>query len=69
MNPNRNTILPPAIPSPCVSLCKINLETDLCEGCWRTLDEIVMWVTASEEIKQEIWQKIALRKAHPDMPA
>jgi len=44
----------------------MNQETELCEGCWRTLDEIVTWGTASEAAKQEIWHQIELRKAHPD---
>ncbi len=62
------TTTPSPTPSPCISLCKINQETELCEGCWRTLDEIVMWATASEATKQEIWHKIELRKARPDRP-
>ena len=50
-----------AIPSPCISLCKINQETELCEGCFRTLDEIVIWANASDQVKSEIWDRIALR--------
>jgi predicted Fe-S protein YdhL (DUF1289 family) len=50
-----------SIPSPCISVCKINAQTEMCEGCWRTLDEIASWGMASETVKQEIWQKIHLR--------
>lgn len=51
------------IPSPCVNLCKINRDTDLCEGCWRTLDEIISWGTANDAVKTDIWQKITQRKS------
>ena len=29
--------------SPCVGVCVINPQTQLCEGCFRTLDEIAGW--------------------------
>jgi len=32
--------------SPCVGVCVLT-EDDLCEGCWRTLDEIARWSTAT----------------------
>ena len=72
MNQNGSTAIALSqtpIPSPCVSLCKMNQDTELCEGCWRTLDEIMLWGTASDAAKREIWHKIALRRAHPDRPA
>ena len=28
------------VPSPCVSVCRMNPVTQQCEGCLRTLDEI-----------------------------
>ncbi len=30
-------------PSPCVGICVINPQTQLCDGCLRTLDEIAAW--------------------------
>ena len=33
-----------------------------CEGCWRTLDEIAGWGSASEAIKIKVWEKILLRQ-------
>jgi hypothetical protein len=50
------------VPSPCISVCKINEQTGLCEGCWRTLDEIALWGTASDEVKRVIWEKILQRQ-------
>lgn len=58
--------VPSQIHSPCVSLCKINQDTGLCEGCLRNLDEIVIWGTASDSTKIEIWRKIIARKSAQD---
>lgn len=38
----------------------------VCEGCYRTLDEIARWGGASEADKREILARIARRKAAPD---
>lgn len=56
----------PGVPSPCISLCKINRDSELCEGCLRTLDEIAAWATSSDEEKRDIWRRIELRKAAPN---
>jgi predicted Fe-S protein YdhL (DUF1289 family) len=32
----------PPISSPCIGICQVN-ENGLCEGCFRTLDEIGSW--------------------------
>ena len=31
------------LPSPCVSICKLNKSTGFCEGCYRTETEIALW--------------------------
>ena len=31
------------LPSPCVSICKLNKSTGFCEGCFRTENEIALW--------------------------
>ena len=31
------------LPSPCVSICKLNKSTGFCEGCYRTENEIALW--------------------------
>lgn len=50
------------IPSPCISICRMNPATGLCEGCFRTIDEIVQWGTASEEFKRAVWVEIKRRQ-------
>jgi predicted Fe-S protein YdhL (DUF1289 family) len=52
---------PGSVPSPCVSVCRMDAATDLCEGCFRTLDEIAAWGRMTEEDKREVWALIARR--------
>jgi hypothetical protein len=52
---------PGAVPSPCVSVCRMDAATELCEGCFRTLDEIAAWGRMTEEDKREVWALIARR--------
>lgn len=52
------------VPSPCTSVCRMNGATGLCEGCFRTLDEIVAWSRVGDEGedgKRSIWSKIQQR--------
>jgi uncharacterized protein len=49
------------VPSPCVSICRMNMDTELCEGCLRTLDEIAAWGRMDDATKREVWQLIAQR--------
>jgi uncharacterized protein len=51
------------VPSPCVSICRMNPQTDLCEGCLRTLDEIAAWGRMDDASKREVWGAIGQRLA------
>ncbi|MBB1208452.1 DUF1289 domain-containing protein, partial [Klebsiella pneumoniae] len=46
---------------PCVSLCRIDDETQQCRGCRRTRAEIAAWPTASDAEKRAIWRRLELR--------
>jgi len=46
------------VPSPCISICRMNAVTGLCEGCFRTRDEIAAWSSAGENGKRRIWSLI-----------
>jgi len=61
----REVALSDFVPSPCISVCRIDAATAMCEGCYRTLDEIARWGCASEEEKLAIWQQL-LQRAHAD---
>lgn len=53
-----------AVPSPCTSVCRMSGDTGLCEGCFRTLDEIVAWSRIGDDGdggKRSIWSKIEQR--------
>ncbi len=57
--------LPQPVPSPCISVCRMNPLTGLCEGCYRTLDEIARWGNADDQDRRAIWARIEQRrKAH-----
>jgi prolyl-tRNA editing enzyme YbaK/EbsC (Cys-tRNA(Pro) deacylase)/predicted Fe-S protein YdhL (DUF1289 family) len=49
------------VPSPCISICRMNAMTQLCEGCFRTRDEIAAWSSEGDEGKRRIWSAIGQR--------
>ena len=52
------------IPSPCISVCRMSAAApSLCEGCFRTLDEIAGWSRMGEADKRQVWVHIAQRIA------
>ena len=52
------------VPSPCLSVCKMDSATEFCEGCCRTLDEIAAWGRMDEGSKREVWRLIQQRIGH-----
>lgn len=55
------------VPSPCVSVCRMDTGSGLCEGCFRTLDEIRVWSKSDDADKRRMWDVLSerLRQAHP----
>ncbi|MBC7376347.1 MAG: DUF1289 domain-containing protein [Burkholderiaceae bacterium] len=51
----------PNVPSPCVSVCRMNPVTQQCEGCLRTLDEISAWRLMDDAGKRSVWRVIEQR--------
>jgi predicted Fe-S protein YdhL (DUF1289 family) len=49
------------VPSPCISVCRMDSGSGWCTGCLRTLDEIVQWSRASDAEKRQIWLHLAQR--------
>ena len=49
------------VPSPCVSICRVDPATQWCEGCFRTLEEIAAWSRMEDDGKREVWRVIAQR--------
>ena len=62
------------IPSPCISVCVTDPDSDLCYGCARTTPEITKWSKYTDEEKKEVieigrsrmdgWQLEAFDKAY-----
>jgi uncharacterized protein len=55
------------VPSPCISVCRMDAATGLCEGCFRTLDEIAAWGMAGDEEKRTLWQELVKRALTPSL--
>lgn len=49
------------VPSPCVSVCRLDLSGRLCEGCLRTLDELRDWGRVDNAGKRAIWANAVAR--------
>jgi predicted Fe-S protein YdhL (DUF1289 family) len=51
------------VPSPCISVCRINADSGMCEGCFRTLGEISGWARSGPDAQRELWRTIGQRMA------
>ena len=47
--------------SPCISVCRMSPHTQLCEGCFRTLEEIAFWSGLDDAGRRAIWAAIERR--------
>jgi len=50
------------IPSPCIGVCAMNESSGLCEGCFRTIDEIRAWWDMDNDGKAQVMQVIEQRQ-------
>lgn len=41
-----------AVASPCIDVCRMNPRTELCDGCFRTIDEIAGWSSFDDAQKR-----------------
>ncbi|MGA7815474.1 DUF1289 domain-containing protein [Caballeronia sp.] len=53
------------IASPCIHVCRMNASTGLCDGCFRTIDEIAAWSSADAVQKRGILAEADVRKKTP----
>ena len=49
------------VPSPCILVCSIDLNTGYCFGCGRTRDEIAGWMGYSATERDEIMEALPSR--------
>ena len=52
---------PLQIVSPCISVCRMNMQSGLCRGCYRTVKEIREWRVAKPACQRKILMDIAQR--------
>jgi predicted Fe-S protein YdhL (DUF1289 family) len=62
------SLLPPAPPplpvvsSPCTNVCRMHAPTGWCEGCARTIAEIVAWGGADDSTRLQILARLPERR-------
>ena len=49
------------VPSPCISVCRIDANSGCCDGCLRTLAEIAAWSRLDNDGKRGVWRIIEQR--------
>ena len=49
------------VPSPCVSVCRMDAERLFCIGCLRTIPEIAGWSRSDAASKRSVWRAIEVR--------
>jgi predicted Fe-S protein YdhL (DUF1289 family) len=47
--------------SPCISVCVLD-EKDICQGCFRSAEEVTDWLMASADYKREILRRASERR-------
>lgn len=55
-------VLETEIPSPCINICRIADDSDVCVGCFRSLAEIGEWSAAPTPRRLEILAAAAARQ-------
>jgi uncharacterized protein len=48
--------------TPCIKVCVMDLDTHLCKGCYRTLEEIGRWGSMSDAERQAIMFELPQRR-------
>ena len=44
--------------TPCVGICKIDKETQICKGCSRTVEEIRMWSRYTDIERMDVMRRL-----------
>ena len=50
------------LPSPCISICKLNKSTGFCDGCFRTINEISQWTSMTEMERMSLLEILRQRQ-------
>lgn len=55
----------PAVPSPCISLCRLD-EQKVCLGCFRHVEDIRQWRSADDEQRRQICREAGARRVQAE---
>ena len=55
--------------SPCIGVCTVAGDTGLCQGCWRSIDEIARWRAMDRVERGRILAACAARRPPTDPAA
>jgi hypothetical protein len=58
----RQTDAGAGIASPCTNVCRMNEANGWCEGCFRTIDEIVAWAALDDGARLAVWRQLDARR-------
>jgi len=50
------------VPSPCISVCRIDNASGYCVGCLRTLDEIACWGGMTDDERRRVLDRVEERR-------
>ena len=50
------------LPSPCISICKLNKSTGFCDGCFRTINEISQWPSMTDVERMSLLEILRQRQ-------
>ena len=50
------------LPSPCISICKLNKSTGFCDGCFRTINEISEWPSMTDVERMSLLETLRQRQ-------
>ncbi len=53
---------PAGVASPCIGICRIDEASGWCEGCLRTIDEIVAWGAQDDAARRTVLQRLRPRR-------
>lgn len=59
----------PPVASPCTNVCRMNPATGYCDGCLRSIDEIVAWTRLDDAGKHAVLAQLPARRAAVQRPA
>lgn len=58
----RNAPTGSSVASPCINVCRMDAN-GLCEGCFRTLDEIACWSIYEDDEKRSVLAQLPERRS------